>query len=414
MKRSFMLVFTVLTGVGQALALLGACASDVSNGAPQPGASEVATTDGQVSEPDSGLDVEAGPCVDCEYFPETCSPDVLCLDGPFDPSRVQGDAETFDLRTQINVIVGRGTNDVWAAGTVGALAHFDGSSWTKSGPDTQESLRGLRLFDDGELAFGSQMHRVFLHGLDLPDAGTSPDGGWTTVEEIPTPSSYTMFGRLYAFTSAWAAPGAQWTWCTLSSPHNGSSPRRPTGLWRMRRVPDAAFEIKPALATCAYPCSSERMASVHGVSPDVLWAVGSQGAAFLIEGADGDTPHLEALNSLTWNQLNGVWAASESEAWAVGAGGTIRHYTKDSLSAEIVPDVPPNANLRAVWGTSPSDIWAVGEGSIVLHYDGKSWSRVKIAGLGGRRPDLTTVWTPSPNHVWIGGQGVILSLGGRP
>jgi len=59
-------------------------------------------------------------------------------------------------------------------------------------------------------------------------------------------------------------------------------------------------------------------------------------------------------------------------------------------------------------------VWAVGDGAVVLHYDGTRWSRMKIAGLGPRRPDLYTVWTAAPGHVWIGGHGVFLSLGGKP
>ncbi len=59
------------------------------------------------------------------------------------------------------------------------MAHFDGTTWTPSPLDTTESLRGLRLFDSGELAFGSKMHRVYLRGLEVPDGGTdaTSDGG---------------------------------------------------------------------------------------------------------------------------------------------------------------------------------------------------------------------------------------------
>jgi hypothetical protein len=172
------------------------------------------------------------------------------------------------------------------------------------------------------------------------------------------------------------------------------------------------FELQPG-TECGDHCDSDGIASIHGSSPNVLWAVGSGGSAFRIDGADGDGPSVEAINSLSWNQLNGVWAASDSEAWAVGVGGTVRHYAAGSPRADIVAGVPPNVNLRAVWGSSSSDIWAVGDAGVVLRYDGHTWSRVKIAGLAMRRPNLTTIWMPSPGHVWIGGEGLILSLGGR-
>jgi photosystem II stability/assembly factor-like uncharacterized protein len=81
---------------------------------------------------------------------------------------------------------------------------------------------------------------------------------------------------------------------------------------------------------------------------------------------------------------------------------------------DIVSDVPATENLHAVWGTSSSDVWVVGDGACVLHWDGTTWSRVKVTGLGERRPDLFAVWAPGPGHVWVGGDGVLLSLGGKP
>jgi hypothetical protein len=156
------------------------------------------------------------------------------------------------------------------------------------------------------------------------------------------------------------------------------------------------------------------MTSIHGLSPNELWAVGLSGATVRITDADSDTPSLKPFNSQTMNALNGVWVAPNGEAWSVGAEGTVRHYHGDSLLWDVVPDVPTRADLNAVWGTSPADIWAVGNAALVLHYDGSVWSRIAVAGLGQRRPDLTTVWTSAPGHVWIGGQGVLISLGGNP
>jgi photosystem II stability/assembly factor-like uncharacterized protein len=156
------------------------------------------------------------------------------------------------------------------------------------------------------------------------------------------------------------------------------------------------------------------MTNIHGLSANFLWAVGHTGAALRITSADGDTPTVEPFNTQTWETFYGVWTASESEAWAVGTKGLVRHYTGDPLLWDIVSDVPTSEDLHAIWGSSPSDIWAVGDAATVLHYDGTAWARVKIAGLGELRPRLTAVWAPSPGHVWIGGQGVLLSIGGKP
>jgi photosystem II stability/assembly factor-like uncharacterized protein len=127
-----------------------------------------------------------------------------------------------------------------------------------------------------------------------------------------------------------------------------------------------------------------------------------------------DAPTIEVFNTQTYDALFGVWVSPESDVWAVGGNGTIRRHSGSSILWEVVTDVPTTRSLRAVSGSSSSDIWAVGESGVVLHYDGKHWSRIPIAGLGLRRPDLTAVWVPQPGHVWIAGAGVVLSLGGSP
>lgn len=353
---------------------------------------------------DAGLDgptadFDAGPCSDCEWFPADCSPDTFCPNGPFDPSS----PDSLDSRTTINVVRGRAANDVWAAGAVGGIAHFDGSSWRRSDPDTQETLRGLWLPEGTEVAIG-RLAQFFARGVDAPDGGAPSSGGWTVHAPSHAPAEAPPAGVLG---DAWAAPGAEWLWTAVAG-GNG-------GLWRVRRTPDGTFEGGTGIsAGVCRTAGCSRILSIHGATSDELWAVGEGGAAVRIDDAQGAAPTVTTFNTQTMNALRGVWEESGGGAWAVGAGGTIRHYTGDPLLWEIVSGVPTSVDLNAVWGFSSSDIWAVGDAGVVLHYDGKSWSRVKVAGQGSVRPNLVTVWGAAPGHVWIGGEGVILSLGGKP
>jgi hypothetical protein len=183
----------------------------------------------------------------------------------------------------------------------------------------------------------------------------------------------------------------------------------------MRAAESQGFEVVDAVLPSActdLPCS--QLLAVHGASSNDLWAVGMTGSTLRITDAESDTPVVKAFDSRTFNALRAVWAASATEAWSVGASGTIRHWTGDSVRWEVVDGVPTDVDLNAVHGSSPSDVWAVGADGVVLHWDGTHWSRVKIAGLDARRPELSAVWTSGPGHVWIAGQGVVLSLGGKP
>ncbi len=367
--------------------------------------SEVHVPDPPAPPADAGSDApttsfDAGPCSDCEWFPAECTTDVFCPNGPFDPSN----PASLDSRTTITVIRGRSANDVWAAGAVGGLAHFDGTSWTRSDASTQETLRGLWLPAGAEVALG-QVYQVFARGVDVPEGGTTSPGGWSAYS--PSFDFFFEYPPDGMFTAAWSAPGSDWLWCAIS----GSG----GGLWRIRRGTDDAFEGVTGIPSDR--CSTAGcnwIANIHSITANELWAVGAHGAAVRIKDADSDSPTVKSFNTQTLNALRGVWEASATDAWAVGTGGTIRHYTGDPLLWDIVDNVPTTANLNAVWGFSSSDIWAVGDAGVALHYDGKSWSRVKIAGLGSDRPSFSAVWGAAAGHVWIGGEGVIVSLGGKP
>lgn len=356
---------------------------------------------------DGGDAGDAEPCTDCEDFPQLCTPDALCPAGLFDPNTPKGGDRLLPLATTINAIAARGPNDLWVAGTVGKVARFDGKSWAPANLGTDESMQLLWLFDSGELVFGSSILRFFLKGLETPDGATvtPTDAGWNGVQL--SSEQYGSYHSVNIVTSVSTAPGAQWTWISM-----WSTPA--TGLSRMRRLVDGTFAIEPYGPDTIFS-NSNFITGVHGHSPDVVWAVGEKGIAFRMTGADGDAPTMDTrsdvFDSQTANQLNGVWAPSDSDAWAVGAG-TIVHYKVGSHVAEVVQNIPANVNLRAVTGTSSSDIWAVGDAAVVYHYDGQAWSRVKVAGLGARRPDLRAVHAVAPGTVWIGGKGIVLSLGG--
>lgn len=393
--RLLLLATSAVASAGISTSLLAACAADENGDTREADVAVIPTTD---ATQDAGTEADTTPCAkDCEFFPSECTGDALCPNGPFDTT---DPALGLDWRTRVNVIAGRSASDVWIAGAVGTVAHFDGTTWTVSEVGTQTSQRAFWLAPAGELTIGG-VDRIYSRDLEFDgraDAGVSA-GGWS---RRPTPTIPSGFGR--DLTAGWAAPGANAIWFGTT-----------TDLWRLRLGTDSALEVQPGIAASvcnAIPCKSMR--GIHGASASTLFAVGDVGAAVRIQGADGAQPTASPLNTQTWTGLAGVWASSDTDAWAVGGSGTIRHYTGNDLQWDAETDVPTSENLNGVWGASPTDVWAVGNAGVVLHYDGTSWSRVKVAGLGSRRPDLYSVWSPGPGHVWIGGQGIVLALGGKP
>jgi hypothetical protein len=125
----------------------------------------------------------------------------------------------------------------------------------------------------------------------------------------------------------------------------------------------------------------------------------------------------------TFSQLNATFAASHTQAWAVGqtrvaASGDgfetlIEEWNGSTWS--VVPGAPASASassLNGVSGTGPSDIWAVGQNastSFIEHWNGQSWSHV--ASPASEPPDgqLNAVSADSPTDAWAGGSSAMIA-----
>lgn len=399
----------------EAAATLAACATDAETGdgpredtnTPVP----APVTDGGRNAGDAG---DAAACAeDCAYYPDECTEDALCMAPLFNPDPSIG----LDLRTGVQALVARSPNDGWLAGAAGTVARFDGTSWKRSVTDTQNSFYGLWLLDGAEVAFDDP-RRLFTRGLEAgldagADAGAEPSAdGWSPFAAVTVHPNWARDGMRVATT--WSHPGSR-TLFVGSTTASGTGRALSGGLWRLRYSPvDNAFALDGVtLNQCsALPCGE--VYGLDGLSADEVWAVGPRGAAFRVTDAESVTPALTFFNTLTVYALHGVWVAASNDVWAVGSTGTVRRYRGDPRFWEVYEELPTTQHLYAIAGSSPSDIWIAGDEGTVFHYDGTAWKRVKVAGLGVRRPRLDRIWIPSPGKVWIAGQGALVSLGGKP
>ncbi|MBN9167898.1 MAG: hypothetical protein BGO98_37460 [Myxococcales bacterium 68-20] len=403
MKKRWLLAIASAAITAQSAAMLTACANDGGTG---DGSSDDTNTPVPVPVTDGGLDAgdaDGSVCTeDCEYFPHECTEDALCSAGLFN---VEAPSTGLDLRTHVHALAGRSPNDVWLAGAAGGVARFDGTSWKRSVTGTQYSLYGLWLLEGAEVAFDDPT-RLYTRGLDAgADASASADG-WSSFGTATLPPQWGQ--STMRVEASWTYPGTRSLWIGTSTQFGTE------GLWRMRYSPsDGRFAVASMNANCVViPC--KEVYGLDGVSADEVWAVGPRGAAFRVTNAESDTPTLTGFNTLTMYALHGVWAAAANDVWAVGSTGTVRRYRGDARFWETYDDLPTKQHLYAIAGSSPSDIWVAGDEGTVFHYDGTAWKRVKVAGLGARRPRLDRIWIASPGKVWIAGQGALVSLGGKP
>jgi hypothetical protein len=102
-------------------------------------------------------------------------------------------------------------------------------------------------------------------------------------------------------------------------------------------------------------------------------------------------------NPLPQGEQLTIWAASATDAWAVGPLGQTRHF--DGTDWKRV-DSGTTEHLHAVSGTGSNDVWAVGDSGLVAHWTGAAWTLPA-------RPTmkrLFAVWAHAANDVWAGGE----------
>ena len=159
----------------------------------------------------------------------------------------------------------------------------------------------------------------------------------------------------------------------------------------------------------------------YAISSTDAWAVGVQfGAAGVAPPPpvayhwNGKAWTLTATPSLGVNAtLTGVSASGASDVWAVGAnlanGGYRRglalyeHWNGTAWS--VVPG--PGGSLNAVAAVSTTNAWAVGIGGIVEHWDGTAWSAVTVPSPNPSDTfgnNLTAITARSATDVWAVGE----------
>jgi hypothetical protein len=105
--------------------------------------------------------------------------------------------------------------------------------------------------------------------------------------------------------------------------------------------------------------------------------------------------------------FKGVYAASTTDVWVVGAGGLIRRYDGTSWSAFASGVL---VDLTFVWGTSGSDVYVGGEMGYIRHWNGSAWTNL----TGGGASSYSGIWASPSQRFAVGyfTQGLIQFYGG--
>jgi hypothetical protein len=270
--------------------------------------------------------------------------------------------------------------------------YYDGTIWHLIGwPGTLGigDLLGVWAAPTGEVVAGGPYgffrydgSWAFVNGFVSAHPIAPMTGMWIT----SATTGYAAAGNIYVlnnqFSVSQSGTNSRAIWGALGTPNVVYAVGDAGSIWRNNGSWSKMNE----------PAQTPNLHGVHGTAANDVWAVGVAGTILHY------TSTWAKLTSNTPNDLFAVWAASPTDAIAVGASGTIVRWNGATWS--VVPAVTTRA-LRAVWGFAGNDIFAVGDAGTVLHWNGVAWSSMPT----GTSRNLRGVWGPTSDDVFFAGEG---------
>ena len=234
--------------------------------------------------------------------------------------------------TAANAMWGRSATDVWAVGDAAALFHYDGAMWTRVDPGLPASLtQFLDLYAIGGTDTG-EWWAIGRNGQVLHFDGQT----WTAGVSASTSNMRGIWVR--NADEVWACGQnnivQRWTraggWTLLSARPPISMEHR--NIWGTSDT--NVFVISGSSSVYRYDGTSWRTVpapadttqmhvpifSVSGNPDGTFWAAGQMGYTMRWNGSV-----LQTGITHVFQDLNGIWAGPNGEAWTVGGHGVILH-----------------------------------------------------------------------------------------
>jgi hypothetical protein len=273
--------------------------------------------------------------------------------------------------------------NIVAVGAGGTIVKWDGQSWTPQTSGVTATLRAVSVPRGTTkfIAVGAG-GTILTEDMDTWTKRTDPTGGKTLYGVAGVSNAETFIvGETGTLLKGDAAAGT----FTVRPPNGGTN------------NPPASVATKVLRAIAASPNNNNLLfvgdmatnlrrhtffgadlfddpgtgltQNLHGVFffTDRIFTVGAAGTlARRGPPAFGDWPEwvVEATPPVT-SDLNGVWAAANNQAFAVGQAGVILQFDGTSWTRRTSNTTK---NLYAIWGAGSTNIYAVGEGGVIMHY----------------------------------------------
>jgi hypothetical protein len=317
-------------------------------------------------------------------------------------------------RAHLRAVWGSAANDVWAVGEQGTILRFDGADWSVQPSGTTANLNAVS---------GSSKNQVDVVGDG--DTRLAWNGAtWTLAPTLYPNAGAGKKPNVYGVSTT--ATGN--AWCA-AEPWLLQVPRRVSGAWALRDVNDPPFNSAfravwsasdddvwmsaapggqgtlqrwngtTAKWTNMYPPAPTQMSlapvAIAGSGPNDVWFFAERGSGHWNGTAFDPQP------SIASEYLLAGWVHPSGEGWAVGYGGRMGHKTAVNGAWSFQAGSPHASydSLSALAVVSDDDVWAVGRLSLA-HWNGATWTDVAPASTNYRQ-EFNGVWASGKNDVWV-------------
>jgi hypothetical protein len=261
--------------------------------------------------------------------------------------------------------------DVYAVGDFGAIAHYNGTSWSLTNAGFVGGFRDV---------WSNSPTNAYAVG----DGGVYKYNGTSWSPVFNTGSYY--------YTCVWGAD-ANDIWCGTTSNYlshwNGTS-------WNQEYLPSYNY-----------------FQDMWGLANDDIYAVGQSGTTYLatIWHYNGTSWSDVTPPGLTNSVFYSVWGFASNNVYVVGDAGTIRRWNGSSWGTMNTTGLPPSDGLRAIRGRSGTDIYAATYDK-VYHFNGTSWTDTDIQSSLQIYPYIQDMWIGATNLFVAGETGTVASYDG--
>ncbi len=356
-------------------------------------------------------------------------------------------------RTSLYGIWGFDSDDIFAVGEGGAIAHYNGGAWIVNYQDAGNTLRAISgqidasssLWAVGDDETALRYNRALntwesdprpgqlIDDIDGPDPDSSGNdfhGVWGPAsDEVYVVGNHGLV--LHYRDDAWVREAEGLVDATLLK------------VWGIDDLVFAAGESGTLLMRDAdgwqvIETSINRdILEIWGQRPDRVFAVGRDGAVMMFDGNTwrttrtlAKTPSLTALvaddegilravdrNGRLWRysdqawletatvpneeHINASWAAGPNELYTAMANGTILRFADNRWSTVLATPMTPS--LHGIWGTSDGTLYAVGNDSTVVEVDPDGSARAVALPPETPSRTLHDIWGSADDQLFVVG-----------